>query len=130
VLKFDFVVPYSSFFLDIWVTKYEIDRRIALMAQFYSENALVSYQMRKYRPSLVAWACLCLAVDINFNCNEIFRSKIWEECPLGLQGLDVKACGYELLRVLKRSDVKNLAIYKKFCQDQYNGISRSNFWEI
>jgi len=123
MLKFNFIIPYSCFFLNFWLLKLKFGKHVSLVSQYYCENALISYSMRKYRGSVIAWSCICLALEV-ITQKEIFSSKIWDNCPFeSIKGDSVKHCGSDLLKILKKGDVKNLAIYKKFSQPQYFGIA-------
>ena len=93
----------------------------AVIAQYYCEIALVSYNMRKYRASTIAWASMCLGLDVTQK-QRILSSNLWNECPL-ITPDDIKKCGIELYKIIKSSNIKSNAVYKKFCQPQYMQIA-------
>lgn len=97
-------------------------QKAALIAQYYCDNALIDYGMRKYSSSVVAWACICLAQDITYY-GDAFHTNLWDLCPLDNDKAIIKKCGAELIELVMGERIQSSAIYKKFCQAQHDIIA-------
>ena len=124
-LDFNFSVPYSCFFQNYWLIQLDFSKKASLIAQYYCENALITYNMRKYSSSVIAWACICLAQDIVFY-GDSFHTNLWDQYPLDVKKQHIQECGTELLELVSDKRRKNYALYKKFSQAQYDFIASSN----
>ena len=80
--------------------------------------------MRKYRGSVIAWACICMAAEVIQKKKICRDSPLWFNCSL-IPGELAKKCGMDLAKIIKDGGVKNLATYKKFSQPQYFNIAPS-----
>lgn len=67
VLDYNLFFPLLFNFLENYSEIAQLDKRVKCIARYFSELALVEYYMLRYKPSVVAAACVYVAVNVTGN---------------------------------------------------------------